>query len=178
MADNQLLRIGKISSFNYPKGTARVTYEDKDGETTPELPFVSFEYWMPKVGDQVLVGHLSTGTCAGVILGPVWHNGMRPVEGFEGLYRKEYSNKTGQANERYDAKSEDFKQSITGTAAISATKAWSVQVGGAAIQLNEDGTITITASGITVKAPTVTVLCDETTINGSFTTKGGTVNLN
>lgn len=37
----QYLRIGKISSFNYPKGTARVTYEDKDGSTTAEFPFLS-----------------------------------------------------------------------------------------------------------------------------------------
>ena len=31
MADSNILRIGKISSINYPEGTARISYEDKDG---------------------------------------------------------------------------------------------------------------------------------------------------
>ena len=33
MADSNILRIGKISSINYPEGTARISYEDKDGST-------------------------------------------------------------------------------------------------------------------------------------------------
>ena len=69
----QYLRIGKISSFNFPKGTARVTYEDKDGSTTAEFPFLSWQYMMPEVGDQVLVAHLSNGT------------GMAPGGGLQGL---------------------------------------------------------------------------------------------
>ena len=112
MAEKDYLRIGKISSFNYPNGTARITYEDKDGSTTTEMPFLSWQYWMPKVGDQVLVAHLSTGTCAAVILGPVWHDGHRPHEGFEGLYRREYSNQRGLASERYDAKTKAYNQSV------------------------------------------------------------------
>lgn len=98
----QVLRIGKISSMSYAKGTARVTYEDRDGSTTVELPFLAWEYWMPKVGDRVLVGHLSTGTSA-VILGPIWHDANRPIEGKSGIYRKEYENEQGVAFERYDA---------------------------------------------------------------------------
>ena len=50
MADSNILRIGKISSINYPEGTARISYEDKDGSTTSELPFLAWEYWMPKIG--------------------------------------------------------------------------------------------------------------------------------
>ena len=56
--NDQMLRIGKISSINYPKGTARVTYEYRDDSTTIELPFLAWEYWMPKIGDRVVVGHL------------------------------------------------------------------------------------------------------------------------
>ena len=63
MSQKDYLRIGKISSFNYPKGTARITYEDRNSSTTVEMPFIAWEYFMPEVGDQVLVAHLSNGTC-------------------------------------------------------------------------------------------------------------------
>lgn len=53
MDKQQLLRIGRISSYNFPDGTARVTYDDKDGSTTPEIPFLAWEHWRPKIGDQV-----------------------------------------------------------------------------------------------------------------------------
>lgn len=102
--DKQQLRIGRISSFNYPDGTARVTYADKDGSTTPEIPFLAWEYWMPKIGDQVLVGHLSNGTSRAVILGPLWYDGHRPHNGREGLYRQEYTNTIGGDAVEYDEK--------------------------------------------------------------------------
>lgn len=141
------LRIGKISSFNYPNGTARVTYEDKDQSTTTEMPFIAYEYWMPKVGDQVLVAHLSTGTSAAVILGPVWHDGMRPDEGFEGLYKKEYANRPGTAGERYDAKGEAYNQTVTGTMDINSMEAWTITVNEATVlQLDPDGNITMIAA--------------------------------
>ena len=105
MADKQqLLRVGKISSINYENGTARVTYEDKSGETTPELPFLAWEYWMPKIEDQVLVGHLSNGSSRAVILGPFWYEGHRPHQGREGLYRQEYTNDIGGDGVEYDKK--------------------------------------------------------------------------
>lgn len=124
----QILRVGKISSFNYPNGTARVTYEDKDGSTTPEIPFLAWEYWMPKIGDQVLVGHLSNGSSHAVILGPFWYDGHRPHNGREGLYRKEYTNEIGQDAAEYDAKA----ASLT------------IQAGGCTIKL-QGGKITIVA---------------------------------
>lgn len=95
--EKDYLRIGKISSINYPNGTARITYEDKDDSTTSEMPFLVLgrQYWHPEVGEQVLVAHLSNGTCAAVILGTVWHNGHRPIEGFEGLNRRRKSRRFG-----------------------------------------------------------------------------------
>lgn len=81
MDKQQLLRIGRISSYNFPDGTARVTYDDKDGSTTPEIPFLAWEHWRPKIGDQVLVGHLSNGTSRAIILGPFWYEGHRPHGG-------------------------------------------------------------------------------------------------
>lgn len=90
-ANTQVLRIGKVSSINYKNGTARVTYEDRGGSTTSEMPFLAWEYWMPRVSDQVLVGHLSNGSSSAVILGPVWNASHRPYEYGEGLFRKELS---------------------------------------------------------------------------------------
>ena len=89
--EKQILRIGRISSLNPEKGTARVTYEDRDGDTTAELPFLAWEYWMPKIADRVLVGHLSNGMAAGVIIGPVWNGSKRPAAHGTGRYHKKMS---------------------------------------------------------------------------------------
>lgn len=99
----QVLKIGKISSVNPAKGTARVTFEDRDGFTSPEFPFIAWEFWMPEVADQVLVGHLKDGASA-VILGPVWSNAHRPREGRAGIFRKELDHTPGRAAVEYDEK--------------------------------------------------------------------------
>lgn len=87
------LRIGKLSKIDYPNGKASVTYEDLNDSTTATFSFLAWQYWMPKEGDQVLVAHQSNGTCAAVILGPVWHDGHRPRRG-----RKNYTAKITTAN--------------------------------------------------------------------------------
>jgi len=102
MAEIHPLRIGKISSINYKAGAARVAYEDRDGGTTPELPFIAWEYWMPRIGDQVLVGHLSNGSTNGVILGPIWSSGHAPYAHGANYYRHELSNTPNQAAIVYD----------------------------------------------------------------------------
>lgn len=104
MADIQVLRIGKISSVNYKNGTARVTYEDRDGSTTNELPFLAWTYWMPKIADRVLVGHLSNGSASAVILGPVWNEDHRPADFGADLYRQEMSGTPGKAMDTYSDK--------------------------------------------------------------------------
>lgn len=139
MAETQLLRVGKISSINYPDGTARVTYEDRDGSTTPELPFLAWEYWMPKIGDQVLVAHLPNGQARAVILGPFWYDGNRPEISGEGIYRKDYANTQGVAGETYDAKTDVF----------------TIQAGGCTLQMS-GGRVTITApAGVHVSGDVV-----------------------
>lgn len=161
MAGNDNLRIGKISSIDYLKGTARITYEDKNDSTTAMFSFLAWQYWMPKEGDQALVGHLSNGSCSAVILGPVWHDGHRPPEGFKGLYRKDYNRKYGLAFERYDAQGKAYSEEVTGTMTIKPTDTWTLQVGGCTITVSKDGSISITApAGITVNTPAVTVTGD------------------
>lgn len=161
MASSDTLRIGKISSIDYQKGTARITYEDKGDSTTAMFSFLAWQYWMPQEGDQVLVAHLSNGSCSAVILGPVWHDGHRPPEGFKGLYRKEYNRKTGLAFQRYDANETAYSEEITGTMTIKPTNTWTLQVGSCTITVDKSGSISITApAGITVNAPTVNVTGD------------------
>ena len=155
MPNIQVLRIGKISSINYPNGTARVTYEDRDGATTGELPFIAWEYWMPRIADTVLVGHLSNGTASAVILGPFWHQNHRPAEGAADLYRKEYSNTKGEAYERYNAKTKAYRKMVTGSMEITATGKGTLKMGGCTIQIG-DGAITIDApGGITINGDVI-----------------------
>ena len=129
MAEKDIFRIGKISSISYTNGTARITYEDKSGSTSAELSFLAWEYWNPKIGEQVVTAHLPTETSRGFILGPVWHNGRRPIEGQPGIYRKEFENEQGVAFERYSAEE----------------KSRTVKAGGCEIVM-QGGTVTITGN--------------------------------
>lgn len=163
MADSKgYLRIGKLSKIDYPKGTANVTYEDLNDSTTAMFSFLAWQYWMPKVGDQVLVAHLSNGTCAAVILGPVWHDGHRPPEGYEELYGKDYNRKYWDAYQRYDHKAQEYLEYITGTYDIKTTKDFTLNVNDTTtIKVKADGSIDIIApAGITITTPLVTVTGD------------------
>ena len=146
MSDMRVLRIGKISSINYEKGTARVTYEDRDGSTTIELPFLAWEYWMPKIEDRVVTGHFTNGTTGAVILGPLWHDEHRPIEGAEGIYRKEYENEQGTAYERYSERDKSLK----------------IVAGGVTLTL-QGGTLTVSGS---------MVVSGSLSVNGDLTVGG------
>lgn len=56
-------------------GMVSVIYEDKDGEVTELLPYLTFndEYKLPKLGEKVLVVHLSNGSEMGIVLGTYWN---------------------------------------------------------------------------------------------------------
>jgi len=121
------LRIGKISSINYEKGTARVLYPDRDNAVTAELPYLT-DYRSPEIDELVLVCHMPNDPAAGVILGPFWNDNRRPPEGAEGLHREDFDNIPDISFLRYDAK--------TGTLKI---KAPNIEFEGS------DGTLNITA---------------------------------
>jgi phage baseplate assembly protein V len=59
-----MLRVGKVSSINPEKCTARVTFEDRSGVVSRELPILvhgtkrSREYWMPEIDEPVLCAFL------------------------------------------------------------------------------------------------------------------------
>lgn len=97
------IRIGKVSSVDYAAGLVRVVYHDKDDSVTAPMPMLANEYQMPKVGDQVVVLHLSNGAEAGVVLGRYWTNKNEPPGGKDGLYRKDLGKEPGEAMIRYEA---------------------------------------------------------------------------
>ena len=166
MNDTQILRIGKISSVDCRKGTARVTYEDRDGSTTVELPLLAWEYWMPKIEDSVVVGYIN-GTTSAVILGPVWHDDHRPIEGTPGIYRKEFESEPGVAYERYSASEKSLTIKAGGCTLI--MKDGNIAISGS---LSVSGSLTVsgaisaggdvTAGAISAKNHTHTVINEET----------------
>ena len=98
------IRLGKISSINYQAGKARVVYEDRDQSVSSELPFLAWQYHMPKINDIVIVACFSNGTVAGVILGPVYGAGNQPYGGENGVFRQEMSNIKNKAVLSYSEK--------------------------------------------------------------------------
>ncbi len=107
---NREIRIGKVSSINYECGMASVTYQDKDNSVTAECPIVTNndEYIMPKIGQDVLVAHLSNGSSRGVIMGTVWNKKHFPQESGEKIYRKELSRKKDAAYIRYSDETGEY----------------------------------------------------------------------
>ena len=97
------IRVGKVSSIDYPSGMVRETYPDMDDDVTRLIPLFSSEYAMPPVGALVAVVHLSNGAEAGVVLGRPWSAKLTPPEGFEGLYRKDFDLTPWKCHIRYDA---------------------------------------------------------------------------
>lgn len=111
MAVESINRTGRVSSINYAAGTYTVVYQDRGHSVTKEINAMSHgEYMMPQVGDIVSVCHNSNGTIAGTTIGNVWNKTNKPKEGYQGLYRKEYSNSYGSAYSRYDANTGVYQQ--------------------------------------------------------------------
>ena len=85
------IRIGTVGTVNYQNATVSVFYTDMNDLATAELPYFSVtgEYKMPKVGEQVLVLHLSNGESFGVVLGGFFSDEDLPKESGEGLFYKQ-----------------------------------------------------------------------------------------
>ena len=84
------IRIGTISSVDTETGMVSVVYQDRDGETTEQLPYATFndEYKPPQIEAKVLVVHLSNGNGMGIVLGTYW-NENNPA-GNPGVYHKDF----------------------------------------------------------------------------------------
>ena len=102
--DKNIFRTGKVSSIDYENGMIQVVYPDKNNAVTTKLPYANFgnEYNMPKIGEQVLVAHLSNGTSRGVVIGGMWNKKNIPKESGKEIYRKELSKTPGAAYIRFN----------------------------------------------------------------------------
>lgn len=102
------VRIGKVSKINYKTGMIRVTYPDLDDSVTAEFPVFSFtdEYKMPKIGQEVLVLHLSNGESAGILLGKYWNKKNLPPDYGQGknVFNKEIDEEYGKVYINYKDK--------------------------------------------------------------------------
>lgn len=177
------IRVGKVSSIDYPSGMIRVVYHDKDDDVTRPIPLFSSEYAMPPVGALVAVVHLSNGAEAGVVLGRPWSAKLTPPEGFEGLYRKDFDLTPGQCYFRYDAagpeslfhnegdSAVEIKGSqttaIQGDARITVSGKLTLQVGGCTVQIDGSSVSVTAASAVSLNAPTLSLEGTTVQINGA-----------
>jgi len=167
-------RIGYVSSIDYENGLCEVHYPDRDDTVTEKVPFISNrEYRMPEVEDIVAVLHPGDSPEDAVVLGTIWNEKIKPAEGKKGIYRKEYSNKDGQAYRKFDADAKELTDAVKGKKILEA-ESLEVKVGGATVTVSKSGAVTINSpAGITIKA-TGTMELSASTITAS----AGTVNIN
>lgn len=109
MADN--IRVGNVSNVKYKKGLIEVTYPDLDDSVTDALPVFSLtgEYKMPKIGDEVLVVHLSNGETAGIVLGKFWGGDEKSMVYGKNVFRKELGDTQGECYIQYKDGKLSFK---------------------------------------------------------------------
>lgn len=167
------IRVGKVSSIDYPSGMIRVVYHDKDNDVTRPIPLFSSEYAMPPVGALVAVVHLSNDAEAGVVLGRPWSAKLTPPEGFEGLYRKDFDLTPGQCYFRYDAAGPESLFHNEGDSAVEIQGSQDTRIKGdrtAAIEGSADtavqGDAWITVSGkLTLQVGGCTVQIDGSSVS-------------
>ena len=171
------IRVGKVSSIDYPSGMVRVTYPDMDDDVTRLIPLFSSEYAMPPVGALVAVVHLSNGAEAGVVLGRPWSAKLTPPEGFEGLYRKDFDLTPGQCYFRYDAVGPESLFHNEGDSAVEIQGSQDTRIKGdrtAAIDGSADTTVKGDCSKTVQGSQTTAVQGDaKITVSGKMTLQVG-----
>lgn len=135
-----IIRVGNVSSVDYDRGAVKVTFPDKDDIVSDYLPYLSFEYNMPDVGDQVLCVFLPNGISKGFCLGHPYSNKNMPVQPGPQYY---YKNIYDEAFYQYD------KNSKT-------------------LTIDAENIVLNGATSIVLKAPEIT-LDGETTITKNLT---------
>lgn len=155
----QLVKEGIVTTV-YPKNhTARVTYEDKDGLTSAELPVLTMcasgdkFYSMPDVGDKVVVLFASNADQKGEgwIIGSRFHDNSKPNADSIDKTRLDFKDKTSIEYDRkkhvmkikfndgtifqHDAQSKKTQLTCAGELRIKAEG--NIFIDGATINLNE-----------------------------------------
>lgn len=84
-----LIRIGQISSVDESKCTVKVKFSDKDDMVSDNIPFLSFEYNLPDVGDYVVCIFLGNGVQNGFCLGKYFAEDNPPKVQSKDIYYKD-----------------------------------------------------------------------------------------
>lgn len=147
------VRLGNVSSIDYENGLCEVTYPDRDDTVTEMVPMLSNrEYRMPEVDDLVVVLHPGDSPEDAVILGTIWNEKIKPVEGEEKVFRKEYSNEDGKAYRKFDANAKELLDFVDGKKILKA-KSLEVKVSGTTVTISESGSVKVNSpAGIEIKA--------------------------
>lgn len=167
------VRVGYVSSIDYENGLCEIHYPDRDDTVTEMVPFLSNrEYRTPEVEDMVLVLHPGDSPEDAAVMGTIWNEKNKPTEGKKGTYRKEYSNKNGQAYRKFDADAKELTDKVKGKKILEA-ESLEIKVGGAMVTVGKSGAVTISSpAGITIKAAETMELSAST-----ITASAGTVNI-
>lgn len=167
------VRLGNVSSIDYENGLCEVTYPDRDDTVTEMVPMLSNrEYRMPEVDDLVVVLHPGDSPEDAVILGTIWNEKIKPVEGKEKIFRKEYCNEDGKAYRKFDANAKELLDFVDGKKILKA-KSLEVKIGSATVTISEGGDVKITSpASITVQAASELKLTATT-----LTASAATVNI-
>ena len=121
------VRLGNVSSIDYENGLCEVTYPDRDDTVTEMVPMLSNrEYRMPEVDDLVVVLHPGDSPEDAVILGTIWNEKIKPAEGKEKIFRKEYCNDDGKAYRKFDANAKELLDFVDGKKILKAERAGSL----------------------------------------------------
>lgn len=147
------VRLGNVSSIDYENGLCEVTYPDRDDTVTEMVPMLSNrEYRMPEVDDLVVVLHPGDSPEDAVILGTIWNEKIKPVEGKEKVFRKEYSNEDGKAYRKFDANAKELLDFVDGKKILEA-KSLEIKIGSATVTISESGSVKVDSpAGIEIKA--------------------------
>lgn len=147
------VRLGNVSSIDYENGLCEVTYPDRDDTVTEMVPVLSNrEYRMPEVDDLVVVLHPGDSPEDAVILGTIWNEKIKPAEGKEKVFRKEYCNEDGKAYRKFDANAKELLDFVDGKKILKA-KSLEVKVGGTTVTISESGSVKVDSpAGIEIKA--------------------------
>ncbi|MFT5871106.1 MAG: phage baseplate assembly protein gpV [Clostridium sp.] len=94
-----LVRIGQVSSVDETKCTIKVKFSDKDDMISDDIPYFSFEYNMPNIGDYVACIFLGNGLQSGFCLGKYYGEDNPPPVQDKDIYYKDFF---GEASLQYD----------------------------------------------------------------------------
>lgn len=147
------VRLGNVSSIDYENGLCEVTYPDRDDTVTEMVPVLSNrEYRMPEVDDLVVVLHPGDSPEDAVILGTIWNEKIKPAEGKEKVFRKEYCNEDGKAYRKFDANAKELLDFVDGKKILKA-KSLEIKIGSATVTISESGSVKVDSpAGIEIKA--------------------------